>query len=367
MANRPTDRNSSCGGMSGANLSSSVLVEKGGSVSVVFPLTMMITGLVGNALAITLIYRSYKQKESQRKRSFLLCIGALALTDLTGQLLTSPIVISVYLAGRQWDKVDPSRHLCQFFGLCMTFFGLCPLFIASAMAIERTLAICFPHWYSSHVRNKATATVLLGIWLAGLAFALLPLANLGQYTLQWPGTWCFMSADPERPGNIAFAATFASLGLLSLATTFGCNLATIKALVSRCKSRTTASKASRQWEKITMETLIQLMGIMCVLFACWSPLLVIMLKMIFNHTSDGHCRLSSPAQSPEMQKDCNFYLVAIRLASLNQILDPWVYLLLRQILLRKFCQVANAVSNCSNDGQKEQAIILTTEAKQPEG
>lgn len=51
--------------------------------------------------------------------------------------------------------------------------------------------------------------------------------------------------------------------------------------------------------------------------------------------------------------DCNFFLTAIRLASLNQILDPWVYLLLREILLRKFCQVASAVSKCSLDAQKE--------------
>nr|KAF6444895.1 prostaglandin E receptor 3 [Molossus molossus] len=58
-----------------------------------------------------------------------------------------------------------------------------------------------------------------------------------------------------------------------------------------------------------------------------------MLKMIFNQTSVEHCKTH-----PEKQKECNFFLIAVRLASLNQILDPWVYLLLRKILLRKFCQ-----------------------------
>ncbi|KAG9468787.1 hypothetical protein GDO78_021947 [Eleutherodactylus coqui] len=341
-------------------------LECGGSVSVAFPLSMMITGLVGNALAMLLIYKSYKKKESKRKHSFLLCIGSLALTDFTGQLLTSPIVISVYLAKRQWSKVDSSGHLCNFFGLSMTMFGLCPLFIASAMAIERTLAIRSPHWYASHMRSKATITVLLCIWGAVLGFALMPTIGLGQYTLQWPGTWCFISTDEKSPGNIVFATTFASLGLLSLGTTFICNLVTIKALVTRCKSRVfSASKANKQWERITMETMIQLMGIMCVLVACWSPLLVIMLKMILNHTSVEKCDPSSSMQNAEQQKDCNFFLMAIRLASLNQILDPWVYLLLRQILLRKFCQVANAVSNCSIDGHKEHPIILSTELRKP--
>lgn len=82
---------------------------------------------------------------------------------------------------------------------------------------------------------------------------------------------------------------------------------------------------------------------------------ILMLKMISNHTSSHHCKPSAIPHlaSRDLQMDCNFFLTAIRLASLNQILDPWVYLLLREILLRKFCQVANAVSNCSLDGQKE--------------
>ncbi|KAM4642861.1 prostaglandin E2 receptor EP3 subtype [Discoglossus pictus] len=343
--------------------------EDCGSVSVAFPLTMMITGLVGNALAMLLVYKSYKRKESKKKQSFLLCIGSLALTDFTGQLLTSPIVISVYLSGRQWVRVDPSGHLCAFFGLCMTMFGLCPLFIASAMAIERTLAIRAPHWYASHMKTRATKAVLLCIWLGVLAFALMPITGIGQYTLQWPGTWCFISTgDHNAPGNIFFASTFACLGLLALLVTFSCNLATIKALVSRCKRKGSASQSNKQWERITLETMIQLMGIMCVLFACWSPLLVIMLKMISNHTSAEHCKTSLQSmQSPELKKDCNFFLTAIRLASLNQILDPWVYLLLRQILLRKFCQVANAVSGCSNDVHKEQPMISETEMRKTEG
>uniref|UniRef100_A0A8D0HJH8 Prostaglandin E2 receptor EP3 subtype n=1 Tax=Sphenodon punctatus TaxID=8508 RepID=A0A8D0HJH8_SPHPU len=338
--------------------------EECGSVSVAFPLTMMITGMVGNALAMLLVYRAYQKKENKRKKSFLLCIGSLALTDLTGQLLTSPVVISVYLANRDWDRVDPSRTLCAFFGLTMTVFGLCPLFIASAMAIERTLAIRAPHWYASHMKTRATRSGLLGVCLAVLVFALLPIAGVGEYTLQWPGTWCFISTREDSlhrlAGNTFFASTFAFLGLLSLLVTVGCNVATIVALVSRCRTKTSASQSRKQWGRITMETLFQLLGIMCVLFACWSPLLIIMLKMIFSHTSVDKCQTPwHTVQSAELQNECNFFLTAVRLASLNQILDPWVYLLLRKILLQKFCQVATAVSSCSNDGWRGRPITLS--------
>ncbi|XP_077929033.1 prostaglandin E2 receptor EP3 subtype isoform X1 [Halichoerus grypus] len=322
--------------------------EDCGSVSVAFPITMLITGFVGNALAMLLVSRSYRRRESKRKKSFLLCIGWLALTDLVGQLLTSPVVIVVYLSKQRWEHLDPSGRLCTFFGLTMTVFGLSSLFIASAMAVERALAIRAPHWYASHMKTRATRAILLGVWLAVLAFALLPVLGVGQYTIQWPGTWCFIStggggngtSSSHNWGNIFFASTFAFLGLSALAVTFACNLATIKALVSRCRAKATASQSGAQWGRITTETAIQLMGIMCVLSVCWSPLLIMMLKMIFNQTSVEHCKTHT-----EKLKECNFFLIAVRLASLNQILDPWVYLLLRKILLRKFCQIRHHTNN----------------------
>ncbi|XP_056605618.1 prostaglandin E2 receptor EP3 subtype isoform X2 [Triplophysa dalaica] len=327
-----------------------------GFVSVFFPIIMMVTGMVGNSLAMLLVYNAYRRKENKRKKSFLLCIGSLALTDLFGQVLTTPIVISVYRADLTWERVDSSGSLCAFFGVCMTTFGLCPLFLASAMAIERALAITAPHWYSHYMKTSLTKQVLVIIWCLVLLFALLPVAGVGQYTLQWPGTWCFISTgDKDVTGNTFFATTFAALGVFSLLVTMSCNVVTIRALVARCKAKASSTQASKQWEKLTTETVIQLMGIMCVLLTCWSPLLILMLKMISTHTSSHHCKSAAVSLLPsqDLQMDCNFFLTAIRLASLNQILDPWVYLLLREILLRKFCQVASAVSRCSLEGQKE--------------
>ncbi|XP_020494902.1 prostaglandin E2 receptor EP3 subtype [Labrus bergylta] len=329
-----------------------------GSVSVGFPIAMMVTGMVGNTLAIILVYISYRKKENKRKKSFLLCIGSLALTDLFGQLLTSPIVISVYRADLKWGRIDPSGHLCAFFGVCMTTFGLCALFLASAMAIERAMAITNPHWYSNNMKTSVTKQTLAVIWCLVLLFALLPVAGVGKYTRQWPGTWCFISTgDREVPGNMFFAITFAVLGIFSLLVTLSCNVVTIRGLIIRCKTKSGTSQSSKQWERLTTETVIQLLGIMCVLLICWSPLLVLMLRMISTQVSSHECNstavTSNNTSGRDIHLDCNFFLTAIRLASLNQILDPWVYLLLREILLRKFCLVASAVSNCSVEEHKE--------------
>lgn len=79
--------------------------------------------------------------------------------------------------------------------------------------------------------------------------------------------------------------------------------------------------------------------------------------MIYTQVSSHQCN-TNQTTGQEDHFSCNFFLTAIRLASLNQILDPWVYLLFREILLRKFCIVANAVSNCSLDDQKETQTAL---------
>nr|XP_004561531.1 prostaglandin E2 receptor EP3 subtype [Maylandia zebra] len=333
-----------------------------GYASVGFPITMMITGMVGNSLALILVCISYRKKENKRKRSFLLCIGSLALTDLFGQLLTSPIVISVYQSGRNLSDIDQSGKLCAFFGVCMTTFGLCALFMASAMAIERALAITNPHWYSNHMKTSVTKQILAVIWGLVLLFALLPVAGVGEYTQQWPGTWCFISmVDAKVPGNGFFSTTFAILGISALLITLFCNVVTIRGVVTRCKTKPGTSQSSKQWERLTTETVIQLLGIMCVLLICWSPLLVLMLRMLSTQVLSDQCNskeASNHTSNQDFHLDCNFFLTAIRLASLNQILDPWVYLLLREILLRKFCIMANAVSNCSSEDQKETQTAL---------
>lgn len=89
--------------------------------------------------------------------------------------------------------------------------------------------------------------------------------------------------------------------------------------------------------------------------------------MIYHNLSSVACNSTiskTSGTNQEVLLDCNVFLTAIRLASLNQILDPWVYLLLREILLRKFCIMANAVSNCSVEEQKDTQTAMDTVNKQ---
>ncbi|RMC08825.1 hypothetical protein DUI87_15076 [Hirundo rustica rustica] len=85
-----------------------------------------------------------------------------------------------------------------------------------------------------------------------------------------------------------------------------------------------------------------------------------MLRMAWEHRA-GPCR--GEWRRWELRKECHLSLTAVRLASLNQILDPWVYLLLRKILLRRFRQAASAVSKCSNAECGDRSITLSEEIR----
>ncbi|XP_004442652.1 PREDICTED: prostaglandin E2 receptor EP1 subtype [Ceratotherium simum simum] len=73
-----------------------------------------------------------------------------------------------------------------------------------------------------------------------------------------------------------------------------------------------------------VEMVGQLVGIMVVSCICWSPLLVLVVLAVGGW---GPGSLQRPL------------FLAVRLASWNQILDPWVYILLRQAVLRQLLRL----------------------------
>uniref|UniRef100_A0AAR2JVE8 Prostaglandin E2 receptor EP3 subtype n=1 Tax=Pygocentrus nattereri TaxID=42514 RepID=A0AAR2JVE8_PYGNA len=222
-----------------------------GSVSVAFPITMMLTGMVGNSL------------ENKRKQSFLLCVGSLALTDLFGQVADQSHSHLRVQSGAAVGSGDPSRTLCAFFGVCMTTFGLCSLFMASAMAIERALAITAPHWYSNNMRTNVTKQVLVTVWCLVLLFALLPIRRCGRVHPAVAGHLVLHQHGGQRFGQHVFRHYVRRLGHVLAARHF---------LLQRGHHPRAGCAVQSQTQRVA--TVIQLLGIMCVLLICWSPLLV---------------------------------------------------------------------------------------------
>nr|XP_020020278.1 thromboxane A2 receptor [Castor canadensis] len=286
-----------------------------------FAASFCVVGLASNLVALSVLSAARQCPRS----SFLTFLCGLVLTDFLGLLVTGVIVVSQHAVLFDWQAVDPSCRLCHFMGVAMVFFGLCPLLLGATMASERYLGITRPFSRPAMASpRRAWATVAL-VWAVALGLGLLPLLGLGRYTVQYPGSWCFLTLG-ARPGDVAFGLLFALLGGLSVALSFFLNTVSVATL---CRVYHGAEAAQQRPRDCEVEMMVQLLGIMVVASVCWMPLLVFIAQTVLR---------TPPAMSPAGQLSRateQQLLIYLRVATWNQILDPWVYILFRRAVLRR--------------------------------
>ncbi|XP_034535072.1 prostaglandin E2 receptor EP1 subtype-like [Notolabrus celidotus] len=300
----------------------------------------MTLGILFNVVALIILAKAYNRFRRRSKATFLLFASSLVATDLAGHVITGALVLSRYSAGNystadaatnlQRDPGDPDAS-CLFLGGCMVFFGLCPLFLGCAMAAERCLGITKPLLHARLVTTARTKVALTMIWLMALCVALMPYFHLGVYTDQYPGTWCFIRVmEDTELTDLAFAVLFSGLALSSLASAFVCNtISGITLIRARLKKKSCTQRCSARSHDTEM--VVQLVGIMVTSCICWSPLLIFGLMSAIQSYSDS---LGSDRQTYRQ-----LMITGVRMATCNQILDPWVYILLRRAILRKIYRI----------------------------
>ncbi|XP_069792472.1 prostaglandin F2-alpha receptor [Narcine bancroftii] len=291
------------------------------SLSVNVPIVFMTIGIVSNSTALVILVKAYKRFRQKWKASFLLFASGLVFTDCLGHLINGAITVRVYALERDWKYLDPYGYLCSISATCLVFFGLSALFLGSVMAIERCLGITHPFFHSTKMTARRAKFVLVFTWLFALCIALLPNFHIGEYTIQCPHTWCFIKTQNltlRRDRGILLL--FSLLGLSALSISLVCNVMSGIALV-KAQVRT---KPHRNGKSQHVEMMMQLVTIMCVSCICWGPFLVTM------------AMIGSLYAGPKSMRSL---LLAVRMAAWNQILDPWVYILLRNAVLRKVCKV----------------------------
>uniref|UniRef100_UPI00398F1325 prostaglandin F2-alpha receptor-like n=1 Tax=Pristiophorus japonicus TaxID=55135 RepID=UPI00398F1325 len=291
------------------------------SVSVNIPIIFMTIGILSNSVALVILVKAYKRFRQKWRACFLLFASGLVFTDCLGHLINGAITIGVYAQEKDWKIIDPSGYLCPFLGTCMVFFGLSALFLGSVMAIERCLGITQPFLHATKMTNRCAKFILGSTWLFALCIALLPNLYFGEYTIQCTQTWCFIKTQNVTFGRESgILLLFSSLGLTALGISLLCNTLSAVALVrARVKN-----KPHRKGKSHHVEMLVQLMTIMCVSCICWGPFLVTV------------ATIGSLIAGP---KAINSLLLGVRMAAWNQILDPWVYILLRKAVLKKICKI----------------------------
>ncbi|XP_067271345.1 thromboxane A2 receptor isoform X2 [Pseudorasbora parva] len=281
--------------------------------SAYFSAVFSVLGLSSNLFAMVVLAKTFQHTKSRSRSSFLLFLGGLVFTDFMGLLVTGSIVVSFHITHFNWRQIDPHCHFCNFMGMSMIFYGLCPLLLGAAMAIERFIGINRPFSRSSTMSNSRACSVVAMVWITAGCISLLPLSGLGSYHIQFPGSWCFLNIS-SNPLDMTFSLIFSLVGLLSLAVSFLLNTVSVITLLRVCCGQDSHQRR-RDYE---VEMMVQLILIMAIASICWCPLLMYILKTV----------VSSVIADPYS------VLFFLRLATCNQIFDPWIYILCQESRLR---------------------------------
>ncbi|KAM3939857.1 prostaglandin E2 receptor EP4 subtype [Leptodactylus fuscus] len=330
------------------------------------PAVMFIFGVVGNLIAIIVLCKSRKE---QKETTFYTLVCGLALTDLLGTCLVSPVTIATYIQNR-WPGGDA---LCEYSSFILLFFGLSGLSIICAMSIERYLAINHAYFYNHYVDKKLAGLTLCAIYVSNVLFCALPSMGLGKSTLQYPRTWCFIDWRSNVSSQAAYSYMYAGFSSFLILVTVLCNVLVCAALISMHRqfvrrtslgtdNRMAELRRRRSFRRMAgaeIQMVIVLIGTSVVVLICSTPLVV---RIFINQL-----------YQPPVEKDIssNLDLKAIRIASINPILDPWIYILLRKTVLSKviekikclFCRIGSGRRphsagsfNCT-DGRRASSVF----------
>ncbi|XP_029906311.1 thromboxane A2 receptor isoform X2 [Myripristis murdjan] len=271
-------------------------------------------GLTSNLIAFVVLLKSFQRAHSLSRSSFLIFLCGLVVTDFMGLLVTGSIVVSFHITHFNWRDLDAHCHFCNFMGMSMVFYGLCPLLLGASMAVERFVGINRPFARSASMPKRRAVSMVLMVWTFAGCVSLLPLGGLGSYHIQMPGSWCFFNIS-SLGTDMVFSLLFSLVGLLSITVSFVLNTVSVVTLIKVCCGQDRMQRR-RDYE---VEMMVQLILIMVIASICWCPFLIYILK-------------SAVTGEPATPENTLFY---IRMATCNQILDPWIYITCQESRLRR--------------------------------
>lgn len=244
--------------------------------AVALPIFMFAGGAIGNLIAIIVLSVSRQERKSS---AFYTLVCGLAVTDLLGTCLASPITIANYLD----QRVLKDQHTCDFLSFLLLFFSLTGLSIICAMAAERYLAICCPYTYKRWgVDRRFAQKFLFFVYVSHIFVCCLPVMGMAKSELQQTNTWCFIDWRTEEPVAAAYTLLYGLVSLLVILGTIVLNLLVCGALLLM-RQRTVQRPVTRasvrdRWRALSSAAETQMIAVLVmtsvVVLACSTPLVV---------------------------------------------------------------------------------------------
>ncbi|XP_018430470.1 PREDICTED: prostacyclin receptor [Nanorana parkeri] len=313
---------------------------------------MFAMGVLGNLLALGIL-GVHRRERRARASPFCILVTGLAVTDLLGTCILSPVVFVSYAQQASLLALG-SQPLCQLFAFAMTFFNLAAMMILFFMGFERCLAISHPYIYNRHSwGHRLARTALPTSYVLTAVLCALPLVGVGQHKQYCPGTWCFIrmavASTPGNGGALAFSLIYATLtGLLILAILV-CN-ASVTASLCRMRKGQRARRGSlrrggaRGWflgaGEEELEHLILLVLMTIIFMVCSVPMTL---------------RAFLGALYQNEPQDESGDLLAFRFSALNPILDPWIFIIFRGSVFKKLHSLL-----CTSWGRTSKPVLAAS-------
>ncbi|KAK7488446.1 hypothetical protein BaRGS_00020231 [Batillaria attramentaria] len=310
------------------NISDGACDNRALGISLSTPILMMSSGVLGNLLALVILFTADRQV---RRTPFFALLAGMACTDLVGQAANGVVAIIVYANRLQWVG---GRPVCIYHGFSMVFFAVVTPQLVCAMSVERLLALRFSYFYCRQFTNRIAKWIIVTVWTATAFFCTWPLMGFGSYELQFPGSWCFLNFHRQTLSDMIYALVFSSLNIVIIAAIIICNASVVCTLLQMRRVRHMNSSPSSSADlnrhvhprtrpslHLEMETqMVWFLVAITIVFSClWLPINV----HILTNQINGEINYKQD-------------LISVRLASINQIVDPWMYVILRKNTIMKF-------------------------------
>ncbi|XP_040268091.1 prostaglandin D2 receptor isoform X2 [Bufo bufo] len=277
-----------------------------GDYSVIPSSLLFSAGLLGNIIAIFILWQ---HKLSARKKTsvFYILVTGLTVTNLLGKCLVSPMVSAAYSKNQTLVEMAKDRRMCDVFSFFMIFFGLAPMLILLAMALDCWIALANPFFYHTYITKKFAMLVPVVVYAFSAVFCSMPFFGIGKFEQYCPGTWCFiqMTVEDSQPKVLAYSLLYGTvMGLLVVAIII-CNVATMRLLYQMYQNQRCSLKVGPKF------------------------------------------RVYIGAFTKENNEYAD--LIVLRFLSMNSIVDPWIFIICRTSRfhhhLHKLCSRIHYISN----------------------
>lgn len=228
-------------------------------------------GVIANLLTIIVTLKLLRHQKMTPN----VFVFALACMDLGGIVFICFPTFLCYIFKR-WVGGD---QMCKFQGFLTLFFSLGSGFLATAMSLDRYMAVRWPLLHRQHITIQVVKKIILVMILASAFVSFLPVLGFGAFVRNLTGTYCTLNWFATAAEDVAFSCVFASLGILLILTVVFSNINVVFKLYRRReKIRSMVSKRGDKEEKKTSNLdrqFAKMMIVISVIFLlCWTPFVV---------------------------------------------------------------------------------------------